>query len=221
MNKQEIMKLIDYTLLRADASEEDVRTFCAEALTYQPMAVCVHGGNLPLVSELLEGSGIRPATVAGFPYGAQPTTVKVFEAMQAVNDGAEELDIVMDIGAVKSSNWEKVYEDIKAVKDVCKDRMVLKVIFETCLLTEAEKIKACEVCVAAGVDFVKTSTGFSTGGATVEDVALMRETVGPEVGVKAAGGIRDLQSLLAMVEAGATRIGTSAIKTIVATLDAQ
>ena len=214
MENKNIIGMIDHTILKADASDADIKAFCEDALKYQPMAVCVHGANVPLVKELLEGSPIKVATVAGFPYGAQPTVVKVFEAMQAYKDGAEELDIVMNIGKAKSGDWDAVYQDIKAVQEICAGKMILKVIFETCLLTEEEKVKACHACMDAGVDFVKTSTGFSTGGATVEDVALMRKTVGPTMGVKAAGGIRDLKTAQAMIDAGANRIGTSAMVVI-------
>lgn len=214
MENKNIIEMIDHTILKADASDADIKAFCEDALKYQPMAVCVHGANVPFVKELLEGSSVKVATVAGFPYGAQPTVVKVFEAMQAYKDGAEELDIVMNIGKAKSDNWDAVYQDIKAVQEICAGKMILKVIFETCLLTDEEKVKACHVCMDAGVDFVKTSTGFSTGGATVADVALMRKTVGSDMGVKAAGGIRDLATAKAMVAAGANRIGTSAMVAI-------
>ncbi|MGI6714373.1 MAG: deoxyribose-phosphate aldolase [Bacilli bacterium] len=201
-------KLIDHTLLKADAVEEEIKKLCQEARELNFMSVCVNGGFVPLAKRLLAGSDVKVCTVIGFPLGAMSTDSKVAETENAVRDGAEEIDMVINIGDLKAKKDDKVRKEIAAIKKATGQR-VLKVIIETCLLTDEEKIRACRLAVEAGADFVKTSTGFSKGGATVEDVALMRKTVGPDVGVKASGGIRTHEDLLAMVKAGASRIGTS------------
>lgn len=207
-------KLFDHTILKADATKEQVRKICVEAVQNGFASVCVNSYYTNFVHQLLENSGVKTCTVVGFPLGQMSTEAKVFETLVAVRDGAEEIDMVINVGALKDGNYEKVLTDIASVKEVCKDAL-LKVIIETCLLTDAEKVKACELAVEGGADFVKTSTGFSTGGATAEDVALMRKTVGPDIGVKASGGIRDAATAQAMLDAGASRLGTSATVAIV------
>ncbi len=210
MNKTELARYIDHTILKPDAKEGDVIKLCREALEYKFASVCVNASNVKLTDSFLRGTEVKVCTVVGFPLGATTKETKAFEAAQAIRDGAAEVDMVINIGALKSGKVDAVEEDIKAVADACKGKALLKVIIETCLLTDEEKVIACELSKKAGADYVKTSTGFSTGGATVEDIALMRRTVGPEMGVKASGGIRNLESALKMIEAGATRIGASA-----------
>lgn len=207
---------IDHTLLKPDATLAEVDTICAEALENKFASVCVNGVHVRRCAEILKGSGVATCTVVGFPLGAMAPEVKAYEARRAIEDGACEVDMVLNVGALKSGDDEFVRRDVAGVAETC-HRMGarLKVILETCLLTDAEKVRACELCVKAGADFVKTSTGFSKGGATVEDVALMRRTVGPVLGVKASGGVRDAEGARAMVEAGATRIGASASVAIV------
>ncbi|ASI99481.1 deoxyribose-phosphate aldolase [Thermococcus celer] len=206
----DIAKYIDHTNLKPYATAEDVVKLCEEAKEYGFYAVCVNPYRVKLAKETLMGSGVKVASVIGFPLGATPTEVKVFEAKRALDDGADELDMVLNIGALKDKDYEYVKRDIAEVVKVAHERGALvKVIIETCYLTEEEKVKACELAKEAGADFVKTSTGFGSGGATVEDVKLMRKVVGEEMGVKAAGGIRTYEQALAMIEAGATRIGTS------------
>ena len=207
-------KLFDHTILKADATREDVKRVCDEAMAYSFCSVCVNSCHVKYVAELLHGSDVKTCTVVGFPLGAMSTKAKALEAKIAVIDGADEIDMVINIGALKDGDYKAVEEDIKAVKEAC-DKAVLKVIIETCLLTDEEKVKACEIAKAAGADFVKTSTGFGTAGANVEDVKLMRETVGPLMGVKASGGIHDKFQAAALVEAGANRLGTSATVKIV------
>ncbi len=202
-------KLFDHTILKADAGKAAVKKICEEAREYGFMSVCVNGYYTAYVAELLAGSDVKVCTVVGFPLGQMSTKAKAMEAKMAVEDGAEEVDMVINVGALKDGDYEAVLADIKAVKAAC-GQALLKVISETCLLTEEEKVKACELSVEAGADFVKTSTGFSTGGATPEDVELMRRTVGDKMGVKASGGIRDKETAQKMVEAGASRLGTSA-----------
>ncbi len=202
-------KLFDHTILKPDASREAVEKLCEEALEYNFASVCVNQYRTKLVAELLKDSDVKVCTVIGFPLGAVSTEVKVFETKAAIADGAEEIDMVINVGALKDGDYDYVEADIRRVKEACAD-VTLKVIIETCLLTNEEKIKACQLSMSAGADFVKTSTGFSTGGATVEDVALMRKTVGDVCYVKASGGIRDAATAIAMVEAGADRLGTSA-----------
>ncbi|MCL2216312.1 MAG: deoxyribose-phosphate aldolase [Defluviitaleaceae bacterium] len=202
-------KLIDHTLLKADATQEDIKALCKEAHTNGFMSVCVNASYVPLSRDLLRGSGVKVCTVVGFPLGATSTKTKVFEAKEAIENGASEIDMVIHIGAVKSGDWDYVKNDIEALAIAVGGKALLKVIIETCLLTDEEKVRVCAICKMIGVDFVKTSTGMSTGGATVEDVSLMRKVVGSEIGVKASGGVRDAATAKAMVDAGATRLGTS------------
>jgi len=201
-------KLIDHTILKADATIEAVRRLCAEAREYQFASVCTNSCHTALVSSLLQGSGVLTCTVVGFPLGAATTAAKAFETAEAVGNGANEIDMVINIGAVKDQRWDDVLSDIQAVVQAA-GQAAVKVIIETCLLTDAEKIRACELSVQAGAAFVKTSTGFSTGGATVQDVALMKQTVAGRAKVKASGGVRTAADAAAMVAAGADRIGTS------------
>ncbi|AHN22544.1 MULTISPECIES: deoxyribose-phosphate aldolase [Lysinibacillus] len=207
--KTNYASMIDHTLLKAEATKEQIEKLCAEAKEFGFASVCVNPTWVKYCSELLQNSNVLVCTVIGFPLGANTTAVKVFEAKDAIANGAQEVDMVINIGALKDQNFELVQSDIAAVVEAAKGSAIVKVIIETCLLTEEEKVKACELSVAAGADFVKTSTGFSTGGATAEDIALMRKTVGPELGVKASGGVRSLEDMQKMVEAGATRIGAS------------
>jgi deoxyribose-phosphate aldolase len=208
---QDIARLIDHTLLRADASAAEVENLCAEACEYGFASVCVNPYWVPASASALAGSDVKVCTVIGFPLGANATATKVFETEHAVNAGASEVDMVINIGELKSGHSEAVRRDIQDVARAAHGSgAILKVILETALLTDAEKVAACELANEAGVEFVKTSTGFSTGGATVADVSLMRKTVGPEMGVKASGGIRTLADVNKMVAAGATRIGASA-----------
>ena len=202
-------KLFDHTILKADATEAAVAKICAEAKEYDFMSVCVNTYYTAFVAEQLKDSNVKVCTVVGFPLGQMSTKAKALETQCAVEDGADEIDMVLNVAALKDGKYDVVLEDIKAVKAACGDAL-LKVILETCLLTKEEIVKACELSVEAGADFVKTSTGFSTGGATAEDIALMRKTVGPDIGVKASGGVRDSKGAIAMVEAGANRIGASA-----------
>ncbi len=207
-------KYFDHTMLKPDASKEEILKLCTEALQYNFASVCVNAYRTALAAEKLKGSAVKVCTVIGFPLGASPTRVKVYETEEAVRDGAQEIDMVLNIGALKDRAYHEVRQEIKEVKKAC-GNVLLKVIIETCLLTDEEKEKACELSVEAGADYVKTSTGFSSGGATVEDVALMRRTVGKRAGVKASGGIRDRQTAEAMIKAGADRLGTSATIKIV------
>ena len=202
-------KLFDHTILKADATEAAVAKICAEAKEYNFMSVCVNTYYTAFVAEQLKDSDVKVCTVVGFPLGQMSTKAKALETKCAVEDGADEIDMVLNVAALKDGKYDVVLEDIKAVKAAC-GKALLKVILETCLLTKEEIVKACELSVEAGADFVKTSTGFSTGGATAEDIALMRKTVGPDIGVKASGGVRDSKGAIAMVEAGANRIGASA-----------
>ncbi|MCR4820033.1 MAG: deoxyribose-phosphate aldolase [Elusimicrobiales bacterium] len=201
--------MIDHTLLKAVATKEQIVKLCEEARQYHFASVCVNPANVSLAAEQLKGSGVKVCTVIGFPLGANTSVVKAFEATDAIANGADEVDMVINVGAMKAGDTELVYNDIKAVRDASAGKL-LKVIIETCYLTDEEKVKACELSKKAGADFVKTSTGFGTGGATAEDVALMRKTVGPDMGVKASGGIRDAAAAAAMVKAGANRLGCSA-----------
>ena len=205
----EMAQYIDHTLLKPDATRDAVAKLSAEAVSYGFKAVCVNSGNVADVAGKLQGTAVAVCAVVGFPLGAMQTRAKAFEAENAVGDGAAELDMVLNVGALKSGDLKTVEADIKAVRKAAQSPTILKVIIETCLLTEEEKIKACEITKNAGADFVKTSTGFSGGGATLEDVALMREVVGQTIGVKASGGIKDWSAAVAMVKAGANRIGTS------------
>ncbi len=211
-----IARLIDHTILKPDATSDAVRQVCAEARQYEFASVCVNSYWVPFVVSQLAGSPVLTCAVAGFPLGASDTKTKVHETMQAVHSGAREVDMVMNIGALRSGENGVVEADIRAVAQACHaGGAILKVIIETCLLTDDEKVLACRLAQNAKADFVKTSTGFSTSGATAADVALMRRTVGPDMGVKASGGIRTLESLRAMVAAGASRVGASASVAIV------
>ncbi|MBU3142488.1 deoxyribose-phosphate aldolase [Clostridium sp. CF012] len=205
-----IAKYIDHTILKPEATNEDIKRFCTEAKKFGFASVCVNSCNAALVSKELEGTAVNTCVVVGFPLGATTKEVKAFETKQAIENGADEIDTVINIGALKEKNYELVREDIKAVVDVANKKIVVKVIIEACLLTDEEKVKVCEIAKEVGADFVKTSTGFSTGGAIKEDVALMRKTVGLEMGVKASGGVRDFNSAMDMINAGASRVGASA-----------
>ncbi|MDY4280309.1 MAG: deoxyribose-phosphate aldolase [[Pasteurella] mairii] len=208
MQVKEITKFIDHTALSAEKNEQDIIKLCDEAIENGFFSVCINSGYIPLAKEKLQGTDVKICTVVGFPLGANLTSVKAFETQEAIRAGADEIDMVINIGWIKSQKWQEVKADIQAVLQAC-DGIPLKVILETCLLTKEEIVQACEICKALNVAFVKTSTGFNKGGATVEDVALMKQTVG-EIGVKASGGVRDAQTALAMIDAGATRIGASA-----------
>ncbi|NLN80210.1 MAG: deoxyribose-phosphate aldolase [Erysipelotrichia bacterium] len=204
----EINKLIDHTLLKPNATEEDIIELCKEAIVYNFKAVCVNPYYVPLAKNLLKGSDVLVCTVVGFPLGATFSEAKVDETKRAIKAGADEIDVVLNIGKVKEQNFEFVQEEIRLVKEACKGRL-LKVILETAFLSDDEIFEASKACVLGGADFVKTSTGFASGGALVEHVKIMREAVGPYVGVKASGGIRSRSDLEKMVASGATRIGTS------------
>jgi len=203
--------MIDHTLLRPEASQDQIAQLCFEARKHGFASVCVNPTHVRLCADLLKGSGVPVCTVIGFPLGATPTDVKVFEAQQAIRDGASELDMVINVGALKSRDYELVERDIASIARACHaGNAILKVIIEAALLTDEEKVVACQLAKVAGADFVKTSTGFGPGGATPEDVALMRRVVGPSIGVKAAGGIRTYADAQKMIAAGASRIGASA-----------
>lgn len=204
-----VSSIIDHTLLKADAREEDLVNLIEEAKKYKFYSVCVNPDNVRLAKELLKGTDVKVATVVGFPLGSNTSKVKAFEAKNAIENGADEVDMVINISYLKDKKYSEVRKDIEGVvKEV--DGKIVKVIIETCLLTDEEKIKACQLSREAGADFVKTSTGFSSGGASVEDVKLMKETVGEELKVKASGGIRDLATAKLMIQAGADRLGVSA-----------
>lgn len=202
--------LIDHTLLAATATEDQVAQLCREAVEHNFFSVCVNPVWVAKAKECLKGSPVKVCTVIGFPLGANTSAVKAFETEEALKNGADEVDMVMNIGWAKAGKWDQVAQDMAAVSHAAGKRALVKVILETCLLSEEEIRQACRCAVQAGADFVKTSTGFSTGGATTEAVRLMRECVGNQLGVKASGGIRNAQSLQEMVEAGANRIGASA-----------
>lgn len=215
MDKKTIASMIDHTLLKPEATPAQVERLCAEAAEYHFASVCVNPVYIPLAARLLKGTGVKVCCVVGFPLGAIAPEQIAAEAASCAAMGAEELDMVIHVGAAKAGDWALVQRDIEGVVKAAAGHTV-KVIIETCLLTDEEKVKACEAAKAAGAHFVKTSTGFSTGGATTHDIALMRKTVGPEMGVKASGGIRDYETAMAMIEAGANRIGASAGIAIVA-----
>lgn len=215
MDKKTIASMIDHTLLKPEATPAQIEKLCAEAAEYHFASVCVNPVYIPLAARLLKGTGVKVCCVVGFPLGAIAPEQKAAEAASCAAMGAEELDMVIHVGAAKVGDWALVQRDIEGVVKAAAGHTV-KVIIETCLLTDEEKVKACEAAKAAGAHFVKTSTGFSTGGATTHDIALMRKTVGPEMGVKASGGIRDYETAMAMIEAGANRIGASAGIAIVA-----
>ena len=202
----QLNKLIDHTNLKAEASCEDIKKLVDEAVEHEFFSVCVNSSFVKLIKDY--NKDVKIATVVGFPLGAMATSAKAYETKCAIEDGASEIDMVIEVGRLKEKDYDYVLNDIKAVKEACGDN-ILKVIIETCLLTEEEIVKACELAVEAGADFVKTSTGFSTGGAKASDIALMRKTVGPDIGVKASGGIHTKEEALEMVEAGASRIGAS------------
>jgi deoxyribose-phosphate aldolase len=207
---KEKARMIDHTLLKPEATKEQIVKLAEEAKTYHFASVCVNPAWVKTAYEILKDTDVKVCTVIGFPLGATTPEVKAFETKNAIENGASEVDMVINIGALKSGDDELVEKDIRAVVEAAKGKALVKVIIEACLLTDEEKVRACQLAVKAGADFVKTSTGFSTGGATAEDVALMRKTVGPNVGVKASGGIRTADDLLAMEKAGANRIGASA-----------
>ena len=209
----QLNKYIDHTLLKADASKADVLRICEEARRYDTASVCVNACWAKLVHEQLAGTDVATCVVVDFPLGAMSPAAKAEETRIAVADGAEEVDMVINVGFIKSGMWDAVRADIAGVVQAA-GKAAVKVILENCLLTDEEKRRACEICRGVGAAFVKTSTGFSTGGATAADVALMRKAVGPDMGVKAAGGVRTREQALAMIEAGATRIGASATKAI-------
>lgn len=197
---------IDHTMLKADATDETIRRYCREAIEHGFASVCVNSSHVPLAAQELSGTNVKTCCVVGFPLGNMLTSSKAFDAFEAVKNGAEEIDMVIHIGKLKEKDYDYVLEDIKAVACACRPAL-LKVIIETCLLTDEEKIKACQLAVEAGADFVKTSTGFSTGGASVEDIKLMKQTAGNAAKIKASGGIRTYGQALALIEAGADRIG--------------
>jgi deoxyribose-phosphate aldolase len=210
ISASEMSKRIDHTLLKPEAPRSSFDSLCSEAIQYGFKAVCVNSTWVAYVAQKVRGSEVAVCAVVGFPLGATHRAAKAFEAEKAIEDGATELDMVLNIGALKGGDLKTVEADIQAVRQAAAGPTVLKVIIEACLLTDEEKIRACEIAKHAGADFVKTSTGFSSGGATVEDVALMRRIVGNEIGVKASGGIKDWPAAVAMIKAGADRIGTSA-----------
>ncbi|MGG4549559.1 deoxyribose-phosphate aldolase [Rossellomorea marisflavi] len=206
---QQIANMIDHTLLKPESTKEQVEILCQEAKEYTFASVCVNPTWVAYAHELLEGTQVKVCTVIGFPLGASTPEVKAFETKDAIANGATEVDMVINIGALKSGDDALVKRDMEAVVAATKGKALSKVIIETCLLTDEEKVKACKLAVEAGADYVKTSTGFSTGGATVADITLMRKTVGPDIGVKASGGVRSLEDAQNMIEAGATRLGAS------------
>jgi len=205
----DLAKYLDHTLLKADATPEQIAVLCTEAKQYGFASVCIHSCHVPLAAAQLEGSSVAVCTVVGFPLGAMQTASKAFEAKTAIAEGADEVDMVLNIGWLKAGESEWVKNDISRVKEACGDKL-LKVILETALLDQEEIVLACRLAMEAGADFVKTSTGFSAGGATVEDVRLMKQTVGERMQVKASGGIRDTETARTMIEAGASRLGVSA-----------
>ena len=215
MDKSELARYIDHTILKPEASAEQVARVCDEAIEHGFCSVCVNSTWTGFCAERLAGTGVKLAVVVGFPLGAMDGRVKRFEARHAVKHGADEIDMVMNIGALKSGRPAEVEEDIYAVRRAIRRKTVLKVILETALLTDEEKVIACRIAEKAGADFVKTSTGFSTGGATTDDIVLMRNSVGPKMGVKASGGVRTRSDAVAMIRAGATRIGAGSAVAIV------
>lgn len=205
-----INKLIDHTALKPNTNKESILKLIAEAKTYDFASICVNPCWVALAHQELKNTDVKVCTVIGFPLGANTTEVKVFETKDAIEKGAQEIDMVINIAMLKDKEYDYVENEIHQIVEAAKDKAIVKVIIETCLLTDEEKIKACELSQKAGADFVKTSTGFSTGGATVHDVALMRKTVGEDMGVKASGGIHTHEEAMAMINAGASRIGASA-----------
>ncbi|MEG2983233.1 MAG: deoxyribose-phosphate aldolase [Peptostreptococcaceae bacterium] len=205
-----IAKMIDHTVLKAVATTADIKKLCKEAKEHNFFSVCINPANIELAKKELEGSEVKVCTVIGFPLGANTSEVKAFETKDAIAKGADEVDMVINIGALKDKNYDYVLNDIKAVVDAANKKALVKVIIETCYLTDEEKKIACELSVKAGTDFVKTSTGFGTGGSTPEDIKLMRDVVGPNIGVKASGGVRTQDDAKAVISAGCSRIGASA-----------
>lgn len=210
----QLAKTIDHSLLKPELTDEDVIAGCQLARKYDVASVCVKPYHVLLAVEQLEGSDVAVGTVVGFPHGSNSTATKVFEAQQAMDDGAIELDMVINIGALRSGQYDYVRDDVQAVVEVARGKAIVKVILENAYLTDEEKVTACKLAEKAGADFVKTSTGFAPGGATIEDLELMRASVGPEVQVKAAGGVRTLDAHLAVIDAGVTRIGATATAVI-------
>ena len=208
--KQNIANIIDHTVLKAFSTKEDVIKVCNEAKEHGFFSVCINPTHIELAKKELEGSNVKVCTVIGFPLGANTSEVKAFETKDAIAKGAHEVDMVINIGALKDKNYDLVYNDIKAVVDAANKEVLVKVIIETCYLTDEEKKIACELSVKAGADYVKTSTGFGTGGSTPEDIKLMRDVVGPNIGVKASGGVRTTEDAIKVIDAGASRIGASA-----------
>ena len=217
--KKNVAGMIDHSLLKADATEAQIAKLCQEAKEHGFASVCVNPGYVPEAAEALKGTDVRVCTVIGFPLGATSSEAKAAETADAIAKGAAEVDMVVNVGRIKSGNWDYVRSDIAAVVNAARGRALTKVIIETCLLTDDEKIRVCETAKDAGADFVKTSTGFSTGGATAADIALMRKTVGPDMGVKASGGIHSTEEAIALIEAGASRIGASAGIAIISGLE--
>ena len=207
--KQNIANMIDHTVLKAFSTREDVIKVCNEAKEHGFFSVCINPTHIELAKKELEGSNVKVCTVIGFPLGANTSEVKAFETKDAISKGAHEVDMVINIGALKDKNYDLVYNDIKAVVDAANKEALVKVIIETCYLTDEEKKIACELSVKAGADYVKTSTGFGTGGSTPKDIKLMRDVVGPTVGVKASGGVRTTEDAIKVIDAGASRIGAS------------
>ncbi len=210
LSAKELAKYVDHTMLRPEAPDAAFDKLCQEAITYAFFSVCVNSCRVAYVARKLQGTGAKVCSVVGFPLGAMTSRSKAFEAREALSDGAAEIDMVINVGALKSRDYRYVEEDIRAVRRATRANTVLKVIIETVFLTQEEKVMACELSMKAGADFVKTSTGFSGGGATPEDIALMRRVVGPHKGVKASGGIRNTERALLMIGAGASRIGAVA-----------
>ena len=221
ISQSDLAGLIDHTLLKPDAVELQFEQLCSEAVKYKFKSVCVNSSWVPFVAKKLRGTGIIVCSVIGFPLGGMDTRSKAFEARSAIASGATELDMVINVGALKSGNLKLVEEDIRAIKRACRSTTLLKVILETGLLTEAEKILACEISKKAGADFVKTSTGFAGSGATVEDISLMRRIVGPGMGVKASGGIRTFDQAMALINAGASRLGCGASVAVITGAEAK
>ncbi|CEP39853.1 deoxyribose-phosphate aldolase [Paraclostridium sordellii] len=213
MDKNVILSTVDHTLLKQTATWEDIKVICEEAMKYEVASVCIPPSFVKKAKDFV-GDKMKVCTVIGFPNGYNTTAVKVFETVDAIKNGADEIDMVINLGMVKEKKFNEVTKEIKAIKEACKDK-ILKVIIETCLLTEEEKIQMCKCVTDAKADFIKTSTGFSTGGATLEDIILFRENIGSEVLIKAAGGIKDLDTAKVFIENGAKRLGTSSIIKII------
>jgi deoxyribose-phosphate aldolase len=208
MNAAELARYIDHTVLKPEASAKDIEKLCAEAIEFHFAAACVNGSRVELARHCLEGSDVKVAAVVGFPLGTTDRDTKRYETEAALDNGAQEIDVVLNVGRLREGDDKYVLRELRDVVEAAEEHPV-KVILETCLLTQEQKVRACHLVLTAGAHFVKTSTGFSTGGATLDDVRLLRETVGPKFGVKASGGIRDYAAAAAMIEAGATRLGTS------------